>query len=67
MRKNFLWIMATAIIFSSCAKAPEEVKKENDILNNTEKQSPQSLNIRLWTKYEKQAQTHLQQILLMLL
>lgn len=38
MRKNFLWIMATAIIFtSSCAKAPEEVKKENDILNNTEK------------------------------
>lgn|GEM_PF-3123701 len=27
MRKNFLWIMATAIIFSSCAKAPEEVKK----------------------------------------
>ena len=60
--------MATAIIFtSSCAKAPEEVKKENDILNNTEKQSPQSLNIRLWTKYEKQAQTHLQQILLVLL
>lgn len=37
MRKNFLWIMATAIIFSSCAKAPEDVKKENDILNNTEK------------------------------
>lgn len=38
MRKNFLWIMSTAIIFtSSCAKAPEEVKKENDILNNTEK------------------------------